>query len=115
MLRMAPEGITPDVRHDLFGGRGAVKVYNLDPSPMPPFAAALWCELDPAGVVGRHRQEHFPEIVLGLEGDGEATVDDRTLPLRPGSVVQLPLGSVLALRNRSDDAPLRYLILKARG
>jgi len=112
---MTPSGITPDIRHDLFGGRGAVKVYNLDHSPMPPFAAALWCELDPAGVVGRHRQEHCPEVVIGLEGNGEATVDDQTVALQPGSVVQLPLGSVLALRNLDDAAPLRYLIIKARG
>ena len=112
---MIPEGIQPDVRHDLFGGRGVVKVYNLDRSPMPPFAAALWCELDPAGVVGRHRQEHFPEVVIGLQGEGEATVNDQTYPLKPGSVVQLPLGSVLALRNRSHETPLRYLIIKAHG
>jgi len=112
---MVPEGIQPDVRRDLFGGRGAVKVYNLAPQPMAPFAAALWCELDPSGVVGRHRQEHFPELVVGLEGEGEATVDDQLVPLRPGSVVPLPLGSVLAIRNGRDDAPLRYLIVKARA
>lgn len=112
---MIPVGVQPDVRRDLFGGRGTVKVYNLDRSPMPPFAAALWCELEAGGVVGRHRQEHCPEIVLGLEGEGEATVGDRTFPLVAGSVVQLPLGSILALRNRRDDAPLRYLIIKAHG
>ncbi len=112
---MSPIGMIPDVRHDLFGGRGAVKVYNLDQSPLPPFTAALWCELDPAGEVGRHRQEHFPEVIIGIEGDGEATVNDQTFDLQPGSVVQLPLGSILALRNRSEDAPLKYLIIKARG
>ncbi len=112
---MIPVGIEPDVRRDLFGGKGSVKVYNLDPSPMPPFAAALWCELEAGGDVGRHRQEHCPEIVLGLEGDGEATVGEQTFALRAGSVVQLPLGSVLSLRNLSSDAPLRYLILKARA
>jgi len=110
---MIPVGIEPDLRRDLFGGTGAVKVYNLDPSPMPPFAAALWCELEAGGNVGRHRQEHCPEIVLGLEGDGEATVGDQSFPLKAGSVVQLPLGSVLALRNLSPDTPLRYLIIKA--
>lgn len=110
---MIPVGIEPDLRRDLFGGTGAVKVYNLDPSPMPPFAAALWCELEAGGNVGRHLQEHCPEIVLGLEGDGEATVGEQAFPLKAGSVVQLPLGSVLALRNLSSDKPLRYLIIKA--
>lgn len=112
---MIPADVQPDVRRDLFGGRGTVKVYNLDPSPMPPFAAALWCELEAAGSVGRHRQEHCPEIVLGLEGEGEATVGEQVHRLVAGSVVQLPLGSVLSLKNNRDDAPLRYLIIKAQG
>lgn len=110
---MVPQGIQPEIVRDLFGGKGTVKVYNLDPSPMAPFAAALWCELDPSGVVGRHRQEEFPEIVVGLEGNGEATVDGEATPLGAGSVVQLPLGAVLSLRNISAESPLRYLILKA--
>lgn len=112
---MIPVGIEPDIRRDLFGGSGAVKVYNLDPSPMPPFAAALWCELEAGGNVGRHLQEHYPEIVLGLDGDGEATVGEQSFVLKAGCVVQLPLGSVLALRNLSPDTPLRYLIIKAAG
>jgi quercetin dioxygenase-like cupin family protein len=112
---MNPQGIEPDVRHDLFGGTGAVKVYNLARAPIPPFTAALWCELDPGGSVGRHRQDHFPEIVIGIEGDGEATVGDQAHPLVPGSVVHLPLGSVLSLRNNDGQAPLRYLIIKAQG
>lgn len=110
---MVPKGIQPEIVRDLFGGSGTVKVYNLDPSPMPPFAAALWCELDPAGAVGRHVQEEFPEIVVGLEGEGEATVDGVAAPLQAGTVVQLPLGAVLSLRNLSDEQSLRYLILKA--
>lgn len=111
---MFPEGIEPEIVRDLFGGRGTVKVFNLDPSPMPPFTAALWCELEQGGEVGRHVQEEFPEIVIGLEGHGEASVDGAALPLRPGNVVQLPLGAVLSLRNLSAQAPLRYLILKAQ-
>ncbi len=112
---MNPNGIEPDIRHDLFGGRGAVKVYNLARAPIPPFTAALWCELEPGGSVGRHRQENFPEIVIGIEGDGEATVGDRAFALGPGAVVHLPLGSVLSLRNNDEHAPLRYLIIKASG
>ncbi|HHO52772.1 MAG TPA: cupin domain-containing protein [Deltaproteobacteria bacterium] len=105
----------PSLRADLFGGSGGVKVWDLLAGvSMEPFTAVLSCELAPAGVVGRHRQEAFPEIVLGLEGDGVANVDGTEQPLGPGDVVWLPLGSFLALRNRSDQSPLRYLIIKAR-
>ena len=104
----------PTTRERLFGGEGAVTIWNLlGAAAAPPFSAVLSCELDPGGSVGRHVQEHDPEIVLGLEGDGEATVDDRTVPLGPGDVVHLPLGSILAIRNRDAGAPLRYLIVKA--
>jgi quercetin dioxygenase-like cupin family protein len=103
-------------REALFGGEGAVHVWNLlGASEAPPFSAVLSCELDPGGRVGAHVQEHDPEIVVGLEGDGEATVNERALPLGPGDVVHLPLGAVLSIRNRSAEAPLRYLIVKARA
>lgn len=80
-----------------------------------PFTAVLSCELDPGGHVGRHVQHHFPEIVVGLSGDGEAMVDGKPTALGEGDVVHLPLGSTLELRNRSTEAPLAYLIIKARG
>ena len=100
-------------RRDLFGGRGEVSVTDLLAGrAAPPFAAVLDCELAPGGTVGPHRQQEHPEIVVGLSGDGEATVDGRPQPLGPGDVVHLPLGGVLALRNRSEDQPLRYLIVK---
>ncbi len=102
-------------RDDLFGGQGRVDVYDLlQGRGMPPFAAVLACELAPGGSVGAHRQEDCPEIVVVLEGRGEATVNGTSQPLEPGMVVRLPLGSVLALRNLDDDQPLAYLIVKAR-
>ncbi|MFO7566773.1 MAG: cupin domain-containing protein [Enhygromyxa sp.] len=108
----------PDLREELFGGRGVVRVWDLlcdRRTPPAPFTAVLSCELDPGGSVGRHVQEHFPEIVIGLEGVGEAAVDGQWHSLGPGDVVHLPLGSVLELRNRSDSEALRYLIIKARA
>lgn len=97
----------------LFGGEGAVTVWDLlGGSAAPPFTAVLSCELDPRGSVGRHVQEEYAEIVIGLEGDGEATVDGEARELGPGDVVHLPLGAVLSIANRGD-APLRYLIIKA--
>lgn len=103
------------MRENLFGGSGEVRVWNLLGHAAEPFTAVLACELAPGGSVGRHVQQEFPEIVVGLEGDGEAFVNQTPHSLEPGNVVHLPLGSVLALRNRSTDAPLRYLIIKARS
>lgn len=102
-----------DVREALFGGEGAVKVWNLlGRQRAAPFTAVLSCELDPNGSVGEHVQQADPEIVLGVEGEGEAAVNGEWHPLRPGDVVFLPLGSTLQIRNRAD-VPLRYLIIKA--
>jgi quercetin dioxygenase-like cupin family protein len=105
----------PDVRSALFGGRGDVQVWSLLTEQAPPFTAILSCELSPGGSVGPHVQQEFPEVVIGVEGDGQATVDGEGRALAAGDVVYLPLGSVLAIENRSTDAPLRYLILKARA
>lgn len=101
------------IRHDLFGGRGAVEVVDLlGAVALEPFRAVLACTLAPGGSVGRHVQEAYPEIVVGLEGAGTATVDGTPHRLGPGDVVALPLGAVLAIDNLGA-APLRYLIVKA--
>lgn len=101
-------------RADLFGGSGIVTVRDLlCGGQAPPFAAVLDCTLAPGGAVGRHRQQDHAEIVVGLGGDGEATVDGEVFALGPRDVVHLPLGSTLALRNRSATEPLWYLIVKA--
>ncbi len=112
---MAIEKGNPSVRVDLFGGRGEVRVWSLLPGAAEPFTAVLSCELAPGGSVGPHRQEEFPEIVLGIDGDGEAAVDGQAQKLAPGAAIYLPLGSVLSIANRSPSAPLRYLIIKARA
>lgn len=105
----------PDLRVDLFGGHGEVRVWSLLEGAAEPFTALLSCELAPRGTVGRHVQQEFPEVILGLGGEGTATVDDAPRRLNPGDAVYLPLGSVLSIANRSDVTPLRYLIVKARG
>jgi quercetin dioxygenase-like cupin family protein len=104
----------PAHRAALFGGTGTVTVWSLLAASAEPFIAVLSCALEAGGSVGAHVQDEFPEIVVGLEGDGEATVDGGPLALGPGDVVHLRLGSVLTLRNRSQEAPLHYLIIKAR-
>lgn len=103
-----------DRREALFGGEGAVTVWNLlGRQRALPFTAVLSCELEPKGSVGAHVQQADPEIVIGVEGEGEASVNGEIHPLRSGDVVFLPLGATLAIDNRAD-APLRYLIIKAR-
>lgn len=114
-----PFGDAPSfVRTDLFGGTGQVTVWDLlRGATVAPFAAVLGCELKPGGSVGRHQQQHYPEVVIGLVGQGEAEVGSgevtTTHRLCPGDVVFLPHGAVLALRNLSAIDPLRYLIVKA--
>lgn len=105
-----------DRREGLFGGEGAVLVWDLlRGAGAEPFSAVLACELEPGGRVGRHVQQRDPEIVIGLEGEGTAEVDGEPWALVPGAVVHLPHGRGLAIRNRSREAPLRYLIVKTRA
>lgn len=105
-----------DVRTALFGGEGSVKVSDLlGRRAAPPFSAVLFCELEPGGSVGTHQQQRDPELVVGLEGAGEATVQGNPEPLQPGSVVYVPFGATLSLRNLSAGAPLLYLIIKAES
>ena len=104
----------PDVRRELFGGRGEVRVWSLLRGAADPFTAILSCELSPGGSVGRHVQQQDPEVVVGLAGSGQASVDGRACPLGAGDVVHVPLGSVLAIENPGEQ-PLRYLIIKAKG
>ena len=103
-----------DKREQLFGGQGAVFVWDLLPGPLEPFSAVLACELEPGGSVGKHSQQRDPEIVICIEGDGVAEVSGTEHLLRPGAAVQLPYGETLALRNNSAERPLRYLIIKAQ-
>jgi quercetin dioxygenase-like cupin family protein len=105
----------PDPRENLFGGVGTVKVWDLLRRAAPPFTAVLACELDPGGRIGRHLQNEFPEIVVGIEGLGEAIVGKQQFGLRPGDVVYLPLGQTLEIINHSETERLQYLIIKARA
>jgi len=103
-----------DTRANLFGGTGAVQIWNCLPStPSAPFTAALWCELEPGGHVGRHRQTTYAEVVLCVAGQGRAIISDHTHLLTRGTLVHLPLGSTLSLHNDSEEAPLEYVIIKA--
>ena len=112
--KITPERAT--VRENLFGGTGAVHIWNcLSSQPTDPFKAALWCALDPGAFVGRHRQEEFPELVLCVSGTGRAVVGEVSHSLEKGVVVYLPLGSALSLPNDSESLPLEYVILKAEA
>jgi mannose-6-phosphate isomerase-like protein (cupin superfamily) len=103
-----------DRRERLFGGTGAVLVWNLGAAGLqPPFGAVLACELSEGGSVGTHVQQELAEVLIVLDGEGTARVEGSPLPIQAGTVVQLPLGQTLALENASSDRPLRYLIVKA--
>jgi quercetin dioxygenase-like cupin family protein len=105
-----------DRRVDLFGGSGAVCVWDLlGGGAAPPFSAVLACQLEPGASVGAHVQQRDPEIVLCLRGQGVAEVDGTSYPLAPGVVIHLPYGNTLALRNASASEPLDYLIIKAHS
>jgi quercetin dioxygenase-like cupin family protein len=103
------------VHTNLFGGVGEVRVLSLLQTASAPFTAVLSCELSPGGSVGAHMQPDFPELVIGVAGDGEARVDGVVHRLDASHAVYLPLGAALEIVNRSEREPLRYLIVKARG
>jgi quercetin dioxygenase-like cupin family protein len=104
-----------DRRERLFGGNGAVLVWNLcDPKPALPFGAILACELERGGSVGLHLQQEFAEMLIVVEGEGVARVGEVPAALHAGVVVQIPLGQTLALENASPERPLRYLLVKAK-
>ena len=102
-----------DARKDLFGGTGTVHVWELG-ARTPPFTAVLWCELEPGGRVGAHRQDTDDEVVIVVGGEAVVYVDRRAHGCAAGSAVALPLGSILEIDNASAVEPVRYLIVKAR-
>ncbi len=100
-------------RVDLFGGSGTVLVWDLlEGKARGPFKGVVSCELEPAGSVGRHVEERYAELVIGVEGTGEVRVGGKANALMAGDVVYLPRGEVMEILNLSGDVPLQYLILK---
>ena len=115
-VEMALDESRSEIRENLFGGEGAVRIWNcLTSHPTEPFKAALWCQLDPGGFVGRHRQTEYPEVVLCVGGIGRAVVGGQAHSLVRGNMVYLPLGATLSLHNESDEVALEYVIIKAEG
>ncbi len=103
-----------DQRTALFGGEGDVFVQDLlGGAAAPPFHAALACELSPGGSVGRHVQQAHDVLLIVLEGEGRARVDDQPVALSAGIAVHVPFGKTLSLTNPGAQ-PLHYLMVKAR-
>ena len=112
---MRPEHQAPFRQQDLFGGQGEVRIWDLfGTTHLPPFEAVLACELDPGGSVGAHRQATADELLLVIEGEATAGVDGERRHIQAGSLVALPLGSLMTLENRDAENSLRYVIIKAR-
>ena len=112
---MRPDTAPSFTQKDLFGGHGSVDIWNLRTMNCPPFTASLWCSLEPGGLVGRHRQQDDPELVIVLSGAGVATIGKLEQLITCGVMVYLPYGQVLSIRNTSESEPLVYLIIKARA
>ena len=102
-------------RRDLFNGSGEVQVWGLlGPRTLDPFRATLWCELEGHGEVGRHLQEHYPEIVICIAGEGTVVAGGRSYLFKPGVCAPLNLGEILQIKNNLA-TPLSYLIIKAEA
>ena len=99
---------------DLFGGKGVVDIHSLLKGNAAPFSAALHCELEAGGFVGKHRQQRDPELVIGISGEGIVMVNGVESVLGEQSAVYVPFGAVLSIRNLSEIDSLQYLIIKAQ-
>lgn len=58
---------------------------------------------------GAHVHRAYDEVYYILSGTGTLTMDTRVHELRPGAVVNIPAGTVHALKS-DDDAPLEFII-----
>jgi quercetin dioxygenase-like cupin family protein len=101
------------IRRELFGGTGEVRVWDLG-ATTPPFTAVLYCELDPGGRVGAHVQQSDHEVVIVVAGEAVLYVDGAPKACREGDAVAVPLGARLEIDNASAEAPVRYVIVKAK-
>lgn len=102
-----------DVRANLFGGEGAVRVWDLG-ARVGAISAVLFCELDALGRVGKHVQQRDDEVVIIVEGEGVIYVNGVAHPCVKGSAVPLAFGQTLEIDNASSEQVLRYLIVKAQ-
>ena len=69
--------------------------------------ATVYFELEPGAHLGRHT-DSAEELLLVLEGQGEATVGDESAPASAGAVVTVPAMEPHDIRNVGD-GPLRVL------
>ncbi len=102
-----------DVRTNLFGGEGAVRVWDLG-GQVGAISAVLFCELEALGRVGKHVQQRDDEVVVVVEGEGVVYVDGAAHACVKGSAVPLAFGQTLEIDNASGEQVLRYLIIKAK-
>lgn len=102
-------------RSDLFSGVGTVIMANVLPESHCPrsLMAALWCELEAGGHVGRHLQSDCDEVILFVEGAGRAAVAGEIQPVRRGTLLGLPVGETLEIWADSF-RPLQYVIVKMK-
>lgn len=103
------------LNNELFGGKGEVKVWNLlAQRQLGGFKACLWCELEAGGVVGKHYQELYDELIICVSGEGTATINDECFALESGIPVFIKKGQTLDLKAGSNQE-LIYLIIKVES
>ncbi len=63
-----------------------------------------------------HVHNKIEEVYFVIEGEGEIALDDRIIPLHPGTVVNVRPGIWRALRCLPDsDVPLKWLCIRGGG
>ena len=69
--------------------------------------ATVYFELEPGSHLGSH-QDSAEELLLVIEGEGEATVGDETVPATEGAILTVPAMVLHDIRNVGS-GPLRVL------
>ena len=65
-------------------------------------------EVNPKGRLSLQKHQHRSEKWIVVHGQGLAIVDDKEIPVAPGSVVDVPLGAVHRIGNPHEN-PLIFI------
>ena len=65
-------------------------------------------EVNPKSRLSLQKHQYRSEKWVFVHGQGEAVVDDKNIPVGPGSVVDIPLGAVHRISNTAQE-PLVFI------
>jgi len=66
-------------------------------------------EVDPKGRLSLQKHQFRSEKWIIVHGQGLAIVDEQEIPVKPGSVVDIPLGAVHRIGNPYEHHPLVFI------